>query len=177
MDIEITIKDEALWGDASFTRTKWPGVNYLVGPNGSGKTRFATQLNSQLSKQDLSVRYLNAERLTGLESINYEPFTINKMQRGLDIANLDRYENKTSEYGLATSAFGILREKIDVKIKVEAFISHLIGRTIRLSEEGGFLVPKMRFGIGDEYDLKSSECLVVTTENYPGLITQNYPPL
>ncbi len=62
-------------------------------------------------------------------------------------------------YGLSADAFVILKEKLDVKIKIEAILSRLFGRRIRLAEEGGFLKPKIqRIEAGNEYGLQESEC-------------------
>jgi hypothetical protein len=60
--------------------------------------------------------------------------------------------------GLSVDAFVLLKEKLDVRVNLEAGLSELFGRRIRLVEEGGFLKPKVQaIGAGDEYDLKQNE--------------------
>ena len=68
MHIQVTARIEDLWGDQEFSKSEWGGVNYLVGPNGSGKTRFANPLKKALSTAGFKPRYLSAERLAGLET-------------------------------------------------------------------------------------------------------------
>ena len=159
MDFEVVIKDEALWGEDEFTKSNWGPVNCLVGANGTGKTRFSEILKQQLSNNGFNVRLLSAERLSGLEKQRYNSFGRSELEQGLNISNLDHYETNASHYGLSSSAFTILRKKIDVRIKVEAFVSELLGRGIKLVEEGGFLKPKLqKNGAGGSYDLKGDEC-------------------
>jgi hypothetical protein len=75
------------------------------------------------------------------------------------VGSYQGYKNYGEQQGLATDAFIILKEKIDVRIRIEAFLSSLFGRRIRFAEEGGFLKPKMqRIVGGNEYEMKESEC-------------------
>jgi hypothetical protein len=157
LNIDISIPD--LWGEQRFQKSEWGSINYLVGPNATGKTRFVEQLRQQAEKQKLKVRYLSSERLAGLEKQQYGHFGYSNIDRGLDIGQFERYKSEGRVYGLAADAFAILKEKIDVKIRIEATLSQLFGRRIRLAEEGGFLHPKIqRIEAGDEYGLKESEC-------------------
>ncbi len=73
--IEINIKVPQLWGEETFIKNEWGDINLLVGANGTGKTLFAEQLKNQLKQKGFSVRYLNAERLSGFEKTNYSYFT------------------------------------------------------------------------------------------------------
>jgi AAA domain, putative AbiEii toxin, Type IV TA system len=60
---------------------------------------------------------------------------------------------------LSADAFVILKEKINVRIRIEAFLSSIFGRRIRLAEEGGYLKPKMQRVLGGaEYAMKEDEC-------------------
>lgn len=157
LDINILISD--LWGEQRFQKNEWGSINYLVGPNATGKTRFAEQLKQQCQSQGLKIRYLSSERLSGLERQQYGLFGYSNINRGLDIGQFTEYKNQGLNYGLSAGAFAILKEKLDVKIKIEATLSQLFGRRIRLAEEGGFLKPKIqRIEAGDEYGLKESEC-------------------
>lgn len=159
MKIIVDISIPYLWGNEKFKKDEWGHINLLVGANGSGKTVFAEQLKQQCQNQGLKTRYLNAERLTGLEKQNYPNYIHSRTERGLDIAKFAQYKNEGIQLGLSSDAFIILKEKIDIRIKIEATLSQLFKRRIRLAEEGGFLRPKMqKIHGGNEYGLKENEC-------------------
>jgi hypothetical protein len=146
-----------MWGDQEFSKAEWGSVNYLVGPNGSGKTRFAEPLRQALSNAGMRPRYLSAERLAGLEkSVIWGQNSA--LYRGFDVGRYQDYKNYGNEQGLSADAFVILKEKIDVRIRIEAFLSTIFGRRIRFAEEGGFLKPKIQKILGAEYEMKESEC-------------------
>ncbi len=159
MNLKIDISIPDLWGEKKFQKNEWGGMNYLVGPNATGKTRFAEQLKQQCQNQGLKIRYLSSERLAGLEKTNYSYFSSSSIYEGLNIGQLSQYKNYGAQYGLVSDAFATLKEKLDVKIKIEATLSQLFGRRMRLAEEGGFLKPKIqKIAAGNEYGLKESEC-------------------
>ncbi len=85
MELEINISISNLWGEKRFQKNEWGAINYLVGPNATGKTRFAEQLKQQCQDQKLHVRYLSSERLAGLERQNYGNFGRSHIERGLNI--------------------------------------------------------------------------------------------
>jgi hypothetical protein len=157
LDINISIPD--LWGEQRFQKSEWGSINYLVGPNATGKTRFVEQLKQQCQNQKFKVRYISSERLAGLEKENYSYFSSSGIYQGLNIGQFNEYKDYGSRYGLVSDAFATMKEKLDVKIKIEATLSQLFGRRIRLAEEGGFLKPKIqKIEAGSEYGLKESEC-------------------
>jgi len=159
MNLNINISIVNLWGEQRFQKNEWGSINYLVGPNATGKTQFAEQLKQQCQNQGLKVRYLSSERLAGLEKMNYSYFSSSGMHQGLNIGQLGEYKNYGAQYGLVSDAFATLKEKLDIRVKIEATLSQLFGRRIRLAEEGGFLQPKIkRIEVGNEYGLKESEC-------------------
>jgi len=159
MNIPVSVEMPDLWGDVEFSKTEWGGLNYLVGPNGSGKTRFAVQLKACLSRAGMIPRYLSAERLSGLEKSSETLGQSGALRRGFDIGRFSNYRSWSLEQGLAADAFIILKQKIDVRIRVEAFLSSIFGRRIRFVEEGGFLRPKIqRILGGGEYSMKEDEC-------------------
>jgi len=159
MNLNINISIPDLWGEQRFQKNEWGSINYLVGPNATGKTRFVEQLKQQCQGQGFKIRYLSTERLAGLERRQYGIFGYSNIDRGLDIGQFREYKNQGLNYGLSADAFAILNEKLDIKIKIEATLSQLFGRRIRLAEEGGFLKPKIqRIEGGGEYGLKESEC-------------------
>lgn len=158
-DIPTNISIPELWGDKNFEIEKWGDVNILVGANGTGKSMFAEQLRQGTFVRDNPVRYLNAERLAGLEKQEYYDFGYSQFNNGFSIKKFDTLKQNGIAYGLSSSAFIILKEKLNVRIKIEAIISDIFNKTIRLVEEGGYLVPKIQnIQGGSEYSLKKKEC-------------------
>ncbi len=157
--IKISIEIPQLWKQDVFSKESWNDVNFIVGPNGTGKSLFAENLSVKLRENNLQVQFLNAERLAGLERQNYSPFAHTNINRGFDIGDIDNYIVYGERYGLSASAFVILKKKLDVKIKIEAFLSDFFNKTIRLVEEGGYLKPKIQnISGGTEYLLTEHEC-------------------
>lgn len=158
MNIPVTVTIPDLWGPTSFSKSEWGFTNFLVGANGTGKTRFASHLKAALLSAGLKPRYLSAERLAGLEKENVMGYG-GAFSEGFNIRNYSHYKDKSAEQGLAADAFVILKEKINVRIRIEAFLSSIFGRRIRFAEEGGFLRPKLqRVSGGEEYAMKEQEC-------------------
>ncbi len=156
-NIDITIP--LIWGEEHFIKNQWGSINYLVGPNGTGKTLLAEQLKANFNGDGFLPRYLNAERLIGLEKQQAGRYGGGQLQRGFDITHLEDYKTRAEEIGLSSSAFIILKQRLDIRIKIEALLSDIFGKTIRLVEEGGFLKPKMQnVEAGEEYNLSESEC-------------------
>jgi hypothetical protein len=158
MDLDVNVQIPVLWA-GEFRKSIWSGVNYVVGPNGTGKSLLAEQIKIQFSQSGLKVRSLSAERLSGFEKTDYGYHSSSQMGSGLNISHFKEFKSYGENYGLSTSAFIILRERLDLRIQIEAILSDVFGKRIRLVEEGGFLKPKIQNILhGDEYGLKESEC-------------------
>lgn len=158
MNFPVTVTIPDLWGAQPFSKTEWGPINFLVGPNGTGKTRFAAQLQTALGNAQLKPRYLSAERLAGLEK---HPVMGHggPLHQGFNVGSYAEYKTYGSQGGLAADAFVILKQKINVRIRIEAFLSSIFGRSIRFAEEGGFLKPKLQRVLGGaEYAMKEDEC-------------------
>ena len=156
-NIDITIP--LLWGDEHFVKNQWGSINFLVGPNGTGKSLLAEQIKIKFNAGGFLTRYLNAERLVGLEKQVEGRFGGGTLQRGFDITHFEDYKTRAENTGLSSSAIIILKQRLDIRIKIEALLSDMFGKTIRLVEEGGFLKPKMQnIDAGEEYNLSESEC-------------------
>jgi len=159
INIPIEINLPNLWGDKKFMKSEWGSINLIVGPNGTGKSLIGDQLKKQLVSKGFKVRLLNAERLSGLEKQNYSYYGSSDLNQGLNISQFSNLMSFGENFGLSSSAFIILKERLDVRVKIEALLSDIFSKTIRLVEEGGFLRPKIQnnFG-GTEYGLKEQEC-------------------
>ncbi len=112
-------------------------------PNGTGKSLLAEQIKSNFTGNGFLPRYLNAERLLGLEKHQENRYG-RQHGEGFDTTLLDDLKSRAEVSGLTSSAIIILKERLDVRIKNEALLSDMFGKTIRLSEEGGSLKPVMQ---------------------------------
>lgn len=158
MNIPINIQLPKIW-QGEFIKNEWNPINFIVGANGTGKSLFSNELKKQLEHKGYKVRLLTAERLSGFEKASYSYFTHSQLNEGLNISTFNEYKNFGKQYGLSTSAFITLKERLDIRIKIEALLSDLFKKTIRLVEEGGYLKPKMQnIDGGEEYGLKEQEC-------------------
>lgn len=156
-NVDITIP--ILWGNEHFIKNEWGFINYLVGANGTGKSLLAEQIKNHFNANGYTSRYLNAERLIGLEKRDISYFGGASLTRGFDISIFSQYKSYAEQGGLSSSAIIILKERLDIRLKIEALLSDIFGKTIRLVEEGGYLKPKMQnIKAGEEYNLSESEC-------------------
>ncbi|WP_233899378.1 ATP-dependent nuclease [Tenacibaculum piscium] len=156
-NVDITIP--LLWGEEHFVKNEWGTINYLVGANGTGKSLLAEQIKNRFSGGGFKPRYLNAERLVGLEKEQEGRYGGGNLKQGFNITYLEDYKSRAETSGLSSSAIIILKQRLDIRIKIEALLSDIFGKTIRLAEEGGYLKPKMQnIEAGEEYNLSESEC-------------------
>jgi hypothetical protein len=97
--------------------------------------------------------------MSGFEKGNYMHFSNSFFQSGINLSTKEFVKKDGEEFGLSTDAFIILKERLDIRIKIEAILSDLFKKKIRLVEEGGYLKPKMQnlYG-GEEYGIKENEC-------------------
>src|SRR5690606_30621052 len=103
--------------------------------------------------------YLSAERLVGLEKQHIGYYGGGELRGGFNISQFVNYKSHAEQSGVSSSAIIILKQRLDIRIKIEALLSDIFGKTIRLVEEGGFLKPKMQnIKAGAEYNLSDSEC-------------------
>lgn len=117
MNIPVKISIPDLWGAVEFTKTEWGPINFLVGPNGTGKTRFAAKLKILLTNAQFKPRYLSAERLAGLEKQNVM-WHGGALQQGFNVSSYADYKLQGAAQGLSADAFVILKEKINVRIRI-----------------------------------------------------------
>ena len=166
LNIEISTND--LSGQRRSKEKIWGYINFLVGTNGTGKSLFAKRIKYSLDKK-LKVRYLNAERLVGLEQGAYlfprssdmeillGPASHNFV--GCDPAQAKEYKQMAENDNIAIDIFILLKKKLDLRIKIEASLFQLFRKRIRLVPEQGLIIPKIsNVDGGNEYGLKSNEC-------------------
>jgi len=164
INIPIKISLPEIW-QGEFEKNEWNPINFIVGANGTGKSLFSEKLKEHLQsnaisngmneKLPLRIRLLTAERLSGLEKANSGYFSNSNFTDGLNISQFNYFKNEGERFGLSASAFVILKERLDIRIKIEALLSDIFNKTIRLVEEGGYLKPKMQnIANGQEYTLK-----------------------
>lgn len=158
MNIPINIKLPKNW-TGNFVKNEWNSINFIVGANGTGKSLFSNELQQQLQQNNFKVRLLSAERMSGFEKHDYSYFSNSDFRLGLNLSYTENLKQYGQRFGLSADAFVILKERLDIRIKIEAILSDLFKKKINLVEEGGYLKPKMQdFNGGEEYGLKENEC-------------------
>ena len=143
------------WEGKTFSADQIGAINFLVGPNGSGKSRFAAQLASQLN----NARLLGSDRLSGMEQIRpLERFVGDPFREGIAKNHFPALK-EAGATGSGIDAVVILQERIDLRIQIEATLSHLFDRDITLEWDSGNLLPKAQIrGRGQSYRLDREEC-------------------
>ena len=143
------------WTNQTFETNQIGTINYLVGPNGTGKSRFAKQLVDHLP----NTRLLGTDRLSGMEEVRpFSNFTGDPLAQGLAKSQFSYFKQEGIQ-GYGMDAFVLLEERMDLRIQVEATLSHLFDREIILEWDSGNLIARAR-RIGDTatYRLDREEC-------------------
>ena len=147
------------WSGETFETRQIGPINYLVGPNGSGKSRFALTLLKQLNHRSAVARLLGTDRLSGMEqNIPLKAFFGDHFATGFAKNHFDHLR-QAGEAGSGIDTFVLLSERMDLRIQVEATLSHLFDREIILEWDSGNLISKMRRrGDSTSYRLDREEC-------------------
>ena len=179
IDIKLNLK--VPWKNENFEMSEIGYINYLVGPNGTGKSQFSEQLKNFFNNKQLKCRVLSADRLTGLGFSTKENINMNHGNYVASQSNFhDGFGKKEFQYykqgaeflDTGVDAFVLLEEKLDLKIKIEAILSQILYRDLRLEWDSGKLVP-MTYNVkqATEYELKKEshgvkELLILLTHLY-----------
>lgn len=142
------------WSNKKFETDQIGVINFLVGPNGSGKSRFIGALQSQFK----NVRLLGTDRLNGMEQKNLFTFFGDHFSNGLAKNHFSQFK-EAGRQGSGIDTIVLLEERMDLRIQVEATLSHLFNRKIILEWDSGNLVARAVLGnSGAPYRLDREEC-------------------
>ena len=143
------------WQNKKFVTQNIGSINFLVGPNGSVKSQFSRSLVSSLGA---AARLLGTERLRGMEQMSQTNVFHDQFQGGLAKNQFQNYKN-AGRVGSGIDTFVLLEERVDLRIQVEATLSHLFDRNISLEWDSGNLMAKAVLGEGGaSYRLDRDEC-------------------
>jgi hypothetical protein len=143
MRVQLTLP--APWPpDSAFVIEELRPITWLVGPNGTGKTRFLSAIRSSLN---VETQLLSADRLTGVR-IEKGAAGVwgNYLDRGLDRSHLSRFVQSFYQDGGLLGALALLCDRPDLRIRVEASLSELLKRHISLDMIDGLLFPSAQWG-------------------------------
>ncbi len=143
------------WQGQTFSIQEVGPINYLVGPNGSGKTQFAGELVRHLEES----RLLGTDRLSEMgRSSQVRTYFGDPFDEGFPSRHFDQLRLAGAD-GSGIDTIVLLEERMDLRIQVEAILSSLFDREIILEWESGFLVPYIRRrGDSASYRLDREEC-------------------
>jgi len=157
LDIPISFDLPLPWNGKKFETQAIGVINFLVGPNGTGKSKFAATLKSYLGPA--RTRMLGTDRLSGMEQTNAVRSVFgDHLPHGFIKNNFPRYKDAGRE-GSGIDTIVLLAERMDLRIQVEATLSHLFNRKIILEWDSGNLVAKAALSkAGSPYRLDRDEC-------------------
>ena len=159
IDERIAVDLPAPWSQGKFETDVVGPINYLVGPNGSGKSRFAVELLRQLKSRPRGARLLGTDRLSEMAN----PGALgghwgDHLSLGYAKSSFEQLRKAGSE-GSGIDTVLLLEDRMDLRIRIEATLSHLFDRDVILEWDSGHLVPKaVRRQGGESYRLDREEC-------------------
>ncbi len=159
ININLSFSLPQPWKGQTFRTQQIGPINYLVGPNGSGKSRFAGVLFDQLKSRPGGARLLETDRLQGMEqSAAAERLFGRHFSHGFSKQQFGHLK-QAGEAGSGIDTIVILEERMDLRIQIQATLSHLFDREITLEWDSGNLIPTVaRSGGGASYRLDREEC-------------------
>ena len=144
------------WKNTEFQIERFGSLNFLVGPNGSGKSRFAETLKNNLPDS----RLLGTDRLRGMTKNEGLGFLGEHFKEGFQKSLFKHIRQAGTNFGSGLDTFVLLEERPDIRVLVEATLSHLFSRNIFLEWDSGNLIPKATLlGSGSSsYRIDHDEC-------------------
>ena len=159
IDLNLECSLQPPWEGETFRTSQVGPINFLVGPNGSGKSRFASTLLARLRTMGANARLLGTDRLSEMawqRSISNS--WGDHIATGLAKDQFDTFRAAGRE-GSGIDTIVLLEERMDLRIQIEATLSHLFDRDITLEWDSGYLLAKMgRRGRQESYRLDREEC-------------------
>ncbi len=158
MPIEIQLPTP--WPNGStFKFEALPALTWLVGPNGTGKSRFMRELRDHGTLAALKPRLLSTDRLAGARpDEGTRAIFGDRLSSGLLKSHFDHWIQANHRDGAISGTVTLLYRRPDLRIRVEATLSQLLDRHIKLEMTDGNLTPKVRCGVSPEYGMFSEEC-------------------
>ena len=145
------------WRVQIFETRKIGAINLLVGPNGSGKSQFAKALLGYMRSQGWETRFLGTDRLSEMtRSPEMERQFGGYFSEGINKSHFSSLK-MAGEEGSGIDTIVLLEERMDLRIQIEATLSHLFDREILW--DSGRLIPKAILrGHSQSYRLDRDEC-------------------
>ena len=158
IDLNLHIQLPPPWKDEVFDTHQIGAINFLVGPNGSGKSQFALTLLDHLRKSSGSARSLGTDRLKDMARPTLRYFVGDPFETGFAKNGFSHLKTEGAG-GSGIDTIVLLEERMDLRIQVEATLSHLFDRNITLEWDSGNLLPKAELrGRNQSYRLDRDEC-------------------
>ncbi len=156
---KISVALPAPWTGGSFEIETVGPINYLVGPNGSGKSRFAANLLTGLKRRPNGARLLSTDRLREMAHPGaFGRYWGDNFGSGYGKNSFNQLREAGAD-GSGIDTILLLEERMDLRIRIEATLSHLFGRDIVLEWDSGNLVPYATWRDGGQlYRLDRDEC-------------------
>lgn len=155
IDLALEFQLPSPWKGETFVANEIGPINFLVGPNGSGKSQFANHLAGSLPNS----RLLGTDRLRGMEQSGaLDRFAGDRFTNGFAKSQFNNLK-QAGTAGSGIDTIVLLEERMDLRIQVEATLSHLFEREIILEWDSGNLVARVRrSGNNSSYRLDRDEC-------------------
>ena len=115
------------------------GINTLVGPNGSGKTRALRCIQSALEKSNhfdklgRKIHFLAAGRSSPLETYRASVDSPSGVRHGDAAVGHSSYRRQWWQFESVTGALLALDARADLRLKIEARLQQLFDRSVQLS--------------------------------------------
>ena len=159
IDKQIAFDLPAPWSQERFQVNSIGSINYLVGPNGSGKSRFASQLLGMLNSPPGRARLLGTDRLMGMADPGAIGRSLGDHFKSGYAKSQFNYLHEAGKEGSGIDTILLLEERIDLRIRIEATLSHLFGRDLSFEWDSGNLIARaVRRGDRKSYRLDRDEC-------------------